>query len=202
MSKIVVFEGADRCGKATQSKLLREHIVFSGKSAKIVEVPIRSAVTYKLVYWMLRNGLAKQLPKLFQALQFLNRKIFQIFMLPALERQYDVIILDRWSLSTIVYGAAEGVSEKFTVGLSNLLRKPDHTIILLGSSFPHAAEDVYESDAVLQQKVREGYSNWAFAHPFEVSVFDCKQDKRVLAKKIQTILEEKDILQCIKYNKR
>ncbi len=194
MSKIVVFEGADRCGKATQSKMLRDHLIFSGQSAKIVEVPIRSAVSYRLVYWMLRNGLAKKLPKLFQVLQFLNRKIFQILTMPGLEREYDVLILDRWSLSTIVYGGAEGVPEKFTVGLSNLLRKPDHTIILLGSSFPHDAEDVYEADTELQHKVREGYSIWALNHHLEVSVLDCNQDKRVLSKKIQSILKAKGII--------
>lgn len=194
MSKIIVFEGADRCGKATQSKMLRDHLNFSGQSAKIVEVPIRSAVSYRLVYWMLHNGLAKKLPKLFQVLQFLNRKIFQIFTLPSLESEYDVLILDRWSLSTIVYGGAEGVSEKFTVGLSNMLRKPDHTIILLGPSFPHDAEDVYEADTELQRKVREGYSSWAFSHPLETSVLDCKQDKKILSKKIQAILKAKGII--------
>lgn len=194
MSKIIVFEGADRCGKATQSSLLRDHIQSLGRSAAIVEVPIRSAVTYRIVYWMLKNGLAKKLPKTFQVLQFLNRKFFQLHTLPRLEREYDYIILDRWSLSTIIYGGAEGVSRRFTVGLSKFLREPDHTVVLLGKSFPHEAEDVYESDLALQEKVREGYAQWVMCNHEKASLHNCRQEKKMLSKKIQSVLSSKKII--------
>lgn len=194
MSKIIVIEGADRCGKATQSKLLREHLASFGITSRIVEVPIRSMVTYRIIYWMLQNGLAKKFPKLFQVIQFLNRKIFQIFKLPHLESEYDVIIFDRWSLSTIVYGGAAGVSENFTIKLSNHLRRPDHTFILHGSSFPHEAEDVYEADTNLQEEVRIRYSMWAAAHPKETTLINCRQDKRKIAKMIRDNLKSKKII--------
>jgi thymidylate kinase len=194
MSKIVVIEGADRCGKATQASMLREYLMSIGCLTKIVEVPIRSAVTYKIIYWMLRNGFAKSYPKLFQWFQFLNRKIFQLFVLPDLERQYDIIVMDRWSLSTIVYGSAEGVSEEFTVALSKKLRSPDHTIILYGQSFPHEAEDVYEQDQDLQDRVRMGYAQWAASNPQECTLINCKQDKKTIFKKIKASLELKGII--------
>lgn len=194
MSKIVVVEGPDRVGKQTQTNLLKEHIEKLGQRASIVEVPIRSAVTYRIIYWMLHNGLAKKLPKTFQVLQFINRKIFELFTLPKMEEYNDVIILDRWSLSTIVYGGAEGVSQAFTVGLSKWLIDPDHTIILLGQSFPHEAEDAYEADSELQQKVRVGYGTWAANHLDETTVVDCHQDKSEISKKIQNILELKGVI--------
>jgi len=194
MSKIVVIEGADRCGKATQSALLKDYVESKGLRATIVEVPIRSMFTYRIVYWMLRNGLAKKLPKLFQWFQFINRKVFQTFSLPHLEKFNDVIIMDRWSLSTIVYGASEGVSQDFTMKLAKKLKNPDHTIILLGPAFPHEAEDAYEADNLLQGRVRVGYSQWAVNNPETTTLINCRQDKSIISKKIQSVLIEKGIL--------
>jgi len=194
MSKLIVIEGADRCGKATQARLLREYMASFGIMSTIVEVPIRSVITYRVVYWMLQNGLAKKFPKTFQVLQFLNRKIFQIFSLPRLESEYDVIIFDRWSLSTVVYGGASGVSEEFTTRLSKLLRQPDHTFILLGQSFPHEAEDVYEADKALQEEVRLRYAAWAMNNSDKATVIDCSQNKKKISREIRDTLKSKKII--------
>lgn len=194
MSKIVVIEGPDRVGKQTQTGLLKDHIEKLGMRVQIVEVPIKSAVTYKVIYWMLHNGLAKKFPKIFQWFQYLNRKIFQIFTLPGLEKLNDVIILDRWSLSTIVYGGAEGVPESFAIGLSNRLRSPDHTVILLGEAFPHEAEDAYEADSELQHRVRIGYAQWAAKNPETVTLIDSRQDRSDILKRIKVSLEVKGII--------
>ncbi len=195
MSKIIVIEGPDRCGKATQAKLLRENLASFGMMSTIVEVPIHSALTYRIIYWMLQNGLAKKFPKMFQVFQFLNRKIFQILSMPGLERQYDVIIFDRWSLSTVVYGGASGVSQNFTMTLSKYLRQPDHTFILLGQSFPHEAEDVYEADKNLQEDVRIRYSLWAANNPDSTTMINCQQNKKKIAKQIREVLSSKKIIQ-------
>lgn len=194
MSKIVVIEGADRCGKATQASMLQKYLSRIGYAATIVEVPIRSAVTYKIIYWMLQNGFAKKYPKIFQWFQFFNRKIFQWLVLPGIERQYEIVIMDRWSLSTIVYGAAEGVPEDYTIKLSKRLRSPDHTIILCGQSFPHEAEDAYESDLDLQDRVRIGYAQWAANNPKDCTLINCRQNKDVIFKKIRACLELKGII--------
>jgi len=193
-AKIIVIEGADRCGKATQASMLQSYLLRIGCASTIVEVPIRSAVTYKIIYWMLKNGFAKKYPKIFQWFQFLNRKIFQCLVLPDIERQHDVVIMDRWSLSTIVYGAAEGVSEEYTVSLSKRLRVPDHTIILHGRAFPHEAEDVYESDLDLQDRVRLGYSQWAVNNSKDCTLINCRQSKDAIFRKIRTCLELKGII--------
>lgn len=194
MSKIIVVEGPDRVGKQTQTRLLQEYITRTGLGAVVVEVPIRSAVTYRVIYWMLQNGLAKKFPKIFQWFQFLNRKIFQMFALSALERYYDYIIMDRWSLSTVVYGAAEGVSKEYTLELAKRLREPDYTIILHGKSHSHEAEDSYESDSELQQKVRIEYARWAFENPARASLVNCNNDKKIIARQIQEALQLNKIL--------
>jgi len=194
MSKIIVIEGADRCGKATQASMLQSYLSRIGCASTIVEVPIRSAVTYKIIYWMLKNGLAKKLPKTFQWFQYLNRKIFQVFRLPRLEDRYEVIIMDRWSLSTIVYGAAEGVPKQYTIDLAKKLRQPDHTIILHGKSYSHEAEDTYEADLALQNKVRQEYINWALDNPDSTNVVDCQRDRKIVSREIKEILQTKRIL--------
>lgn len=161
MSKIIVIEGPDRVGKATQSRLLCDYARKTlNKRAEVVEVPIKSPVTYRLIYWMLGNGLAKKFPKLFQWIQFANRKIFQVTRLASLMRKNDYIIFDRWSLSTVVYGEAEGVPREWSEKLAERLVIPDHTILLLGNPQLNETEDVYESDLCLQEKVRSLYEDW------------------------------------------
>ena len=194
MSKMIVVEGPDRVGKFTQTHLLKEYITRIGLAAVVVEVPIRSAITYRVIYWMLQNGLAKKFPKIFQWFQFINRKIFQMYTLPVLEEHYDFIIMDRWSLSTIVYGIAEGVPKAYTIGLAKKLREPDFTIILFGEAHEHIAEDSYEVDASLQARVRLEYAKWALENPKTTKLINCNQDHEIIAKKIKNILQEKRIL--------
>ena len=192
--KIIVIEGPDRVGKQTQTRLLRDHIRSMGYRAETIEVPIRSAITYRLIYWMLQNGLAKKLPKVFQYLQYLNRKIFQLTTLKLLSFTNNYLIFDRWSLSTVVYGSASGLSEEFTVGLMSRLKTPDHTFILYGKSYMKEAEDVYESDSVLQTKVGESYALWANRYPQSNTLINCNHDKMLISKKIRMKLESLNIL--------
>ena len=194
MSKIIVIEGPDRVGKQTQTHMLKETFQSYGMLATVVEVPIHSAITYRIIYWMLRNGLAKKFPKVFQWFQYLNRKVFQEYALPHLEDRYDAIIMDRWSLSTIVYGAAEGVPKEFTLKLAKKLREPDYTIILYGDSFVHEAEDVYEADIGLQRRVREEYVVWANQNPSTTKLVDSKLSRKNVSRKIREALQEKKIL--------
>ena len=189
MSTIIVIEGPDRVGKATQSKILCQRLTDAGYTATIVEVPIRSNPVYHFIYWMLRNGIAKKFPKFFQWNQYFNRQIFQWFTLPHLEEKFDYIIMDRWSLSTVVYGAATGVSEKFTNKLFMRLRQPYYTFILLGESHKHDHEDVYESDSALQESVRRHYKEWAQMNSYSCSVVDCNNPKSVVSDQIWKTLQ-------------
>ncbi len=194
MSKLIVVEGPDRVGKNTQCHLLKETFARYGMLAIVIEVPIKSALTYRIIYWMLQNGFAKKFPKIFQWFQYLNRRIFQESKLPILEGRYDVIIMDRWSLSTIVYGIAEGVSKKFTMSLADKLRRPDYTIILHGHAHEHTIEDVYEADKDLQKKVRLEYVRWAINNLDSSTLIDCQQSKMTVAKKIKEALQNSKIL--------
>ena len=189
MSKFIVIEGPDRVGKATQAEMLKQWLIKNDRSAIVFEVPIHDGLTYDVIYWMLGNGLAKKMPKLFQGLQCLNRWIFQTFDLISLEHRYDYIIFDRWSPSTTVYGVAEGLKRDDADKLYSLLRKPDYTFVLLGESHNHEAEDVYEADSELQKKVRKGYAEWAAEKPTERKVLECVRPRDEITKDIVRTLK-------------
>lgn len=194
MSKVIVVEGPDRVGKATQVELLKKTLSGKNKSVSTIEVPLKSNLIYYVIYWMLSNGMAKRFPRLFQWFQYFNRQIFQWTILPKLEKSFDYIIMDRWSLSTVVYGTATGVSKEFTEKLTDRLRKPDFTIILLGPSHKHEAEDVYESDVDLQKRVRDLYRDWSMSNSQASSIFDCSAPREILHSKILQKLEDVGII--------
>ena len=164
MSKLIVIEGPDKVGKETQSKLLLSQLRMTGHRATLVEVPVHDVLTYKVIYWMLQNGLAMTRPNMFQWFQYANKRLFQEYTLPDLEKTNDYVILDRWDLSAIVYGAASGASSERTEELCARLRKPDLTLVLHGKSHIDRRDDVYEKNNDLQLRVRALYHDWATKH--------------------------------------
>lgn len=167
MAKIIVFEGPDKVGKETQSKLLQRTLSSAGYRAIRVEVPSKACPrTYSLIYWMLRNGTAKKFPNVFQFVQFINKWLFQNTVLKGLMKNADIVIFDRWSLSAVVYGGATGVNERFNMWLYNRLRKADITFVMHGTSFRRSTttDDSYEKDSALQARVKDAYVEWAVIH--------------------------------------
>lgn len=172
MSIIIAIEGPDRVGKKTQAAMLVNALKNSGHRVASIEVPIEGNASYRLVYWMLKNGLARRLPNLFQFIQFVNKYLFQATWLRSLSRITDYVVLDRWRLSAIVYGDATGVNRRFNRKLMKMLALPDMTIVLDGVRYTDVAEDVYEADTDLQVKVRRGYADWVCDHHVDHELVD------------------------------
>lgn len=154
--KIIVYEGPDRVGKATQSLLLLSSLNQMGYNAERVEVPVKG-LCYDSIYRMLKNGSAKRHPYIFQFIQFMNRFIFQIFVFPFLYFKNDYIIFDRWSASSWVYGTSTGLNQTFILFLMFFMKKPDLTVILNGYPQVQVVRDDYEKDRDLQSRVRMYY---------------------------------------------
>jgi len=172
MAIIIAIEGADRCGKQTQSRMLTDALRTRGYSVEQVEVPVAGGATYRLIYWMLGNGAAKRYPNLFQFVQFVNKLVFQFTRLVWFSMVCDYVVFDRWSLSSVVYGNATGTNKVFVRFLYELLVKPDLTVILHGPRHTNDVEDVYESDTQLQRDVRAGYHDWAQRYPLSHDLID------------------------------
>lgn len=190
-SKLIVFEGPDRVGKETQSQLLVTSLTKVGARTVRVE-PSKESLSCgcKLIYSMLESGAVKRYPNTFQFIQFLNRVYFQVFKLPDLMSNYDVVILDRWNLSSIAYGDATGVNPMFNRVLYWLLKKPDVTVVLCGSSFKcKETNDVYEKDIDLQRAVRRSYYSWVQEHPLNHELIDNQGTKDEVHERILDAIE-------------
>jgi len=164
--KLLVIEGPDMSGKATQSKMLVNALSQLGYRAERIEVPTRYAPrTHKLIYWALNNGLAKHFPNAFQVIQFFNKFFFQLFWLPKIMRVNDYIVFDRWRLSSVIYGLVTHVNEKLVMFLYNKLRRADITFIMHGKSHRRNPmnDDSYEKDTELQASVKTLYHAWAMS---------------------------------------
>jgi thymidylate kinase len=154
---IVAIEGPDRVGKATQAAKLEEALTAHKHKATVEEVPYDDGVTHRQIYRMLHSGAVNEHPIVFQTLQGANRRYFQRNFLPTLATHYDVLILDRWTLSTRVYGEASGVSRATTDAILEGVIDPDLTLVFDGQPFPKEGLDVWEGDLEFQRKVRELY---------------------------------------------
>lgn len=190
-ASIIALEGADRVGKFTQTQLLVNNLNKQGFKATSVEVPIKSPITYRLIYWMLKNGLAKKTPNLFQFVQFLNKFFFQTFKLLFIRWMYDYIIFDRWAASAIVYGNASGANKTFNRFLFNSLWRPDATIVLQGLPKTNDQEDVYEKDNKLQSDVRTGYAQFYIDNLHDVALIDNTGTREDVHGKIMTLLDKR-----------
>jgi thymidylate kinase len=162
---LIAIEGADRVGKATQAKMLEKALCRLKHKTTVEEIPYDDGVSHLKIYEMLRSGSALQFPVVFQTLQGLNRRYFQTRFLPTLAGHYDVVVLDRWTTSTRVYGAASGVSEETTNAILEGIIPADLTLVLDRLPLPKTDLDSYELNTELQQTVRRGYASYCERWP-------------------------------------
>ena len=157
-AKIVVVEGPDKVGKETQSKLLADTLSVRGLQVVRLEPTKQFAYGKKAIYSMLESGAAKRYPNLFQFVQFINRLYIQLFKLPKLVRENDIVILDRWALSGFIYGQCEGINPWLNEWFYNRAKRADLVLVFSGTSYRRTqADDSYEKDAVLQTRVKNLY---------------------------------------------
>lgn len=124
----IVFEGCDRCGKSTQSRLLVEYLQKASVPVKHMVFPERTSDIGKLINGYLTNN------------QELNDEtIHLLFAANRWEHKNEIInslksgvtlVCDRYSYSGIVYSAAKGMSLKWCMNPENGLPRPDMVFYL------------------------------------------------------------------------
>lgn len=158
LAKLIVLAGPDRRGKTTQAKMLVERMRSQGRKVAYVKVPYDDGITKPLIYRMLFDGRAKRWPNAFQFLNFINKLAFQLFVLPFMMLRNDAIVLDRWSLCSIVYGTCDGANETFCRAMQLCLIRPSIMFIFMGKAFSRSGPlDAYEADELLQKRVEKMY---------------------------------------------
>ncbi len=124
----IVFEGTDGSGTSTQAKLLAQHLTSKGLKVFSTAEP-----TENFLGKTLREVLQKKKelsPKAFQLLFFADREQhLQNEILPALARG-EIVICERYNWSSLAYGQAEGVDQKFLENLAESFVEPDYTFFM------------------------------------------------------------------------
>ncbi|MDD4588835.1 MAG: hypothetical protein PHG06_00200 [Parabacteroides sp.] len=143
MGIVIAVSGPDNFGKTVYAERLAKESGF-----EYVKFPNEKLESGILIRRML-NRLDPFDPALLQVLQNENK----------LETLYDLknknYIFDRYKLSEIVYGLANGLSSEYVMDLADLLPDPDITIIITGR--PYGQDNDVYSDLAFQRRVKELY---------------------------------------------
>lgn len=144
MMKILAFSGKDRIGKTTQAKILAEKLGLT-----YIKFPNEEYYSGKIIRSILNEEMPFE-PASFQALQILNR-------LETFERldPNENYIFDRYKLSGIVYGLADGLPEEWIREVCDLLPDPYFTLVFSGKPFG-TDSDIYGKK---QEKIAQLYDN-------------------------------------------
>jgi dTMP kinase len=130
-AKFIVIDGPDGSGTTRQSEMLAERLRAKGETVVLSAEPTNSSIG-KEVRSMLHSD-AMPSAEAVQLLFCADRADHVANIIkPALANGHTVI-LDRYALSTIVYGGAQGVDQQWLTDVNAAFPKPAITIITLPS---------------------------------------------------------------------
>ena len=184
----ICIDGPDKTGKETQSKLLAKNLEKEGLLVKRLEVPIQDEVFYPKIYEMLRDGTAVKYPEIFQTFQAANRMLWQRNNWHILKLSFDVVIFDRWDVSSWAYGQASNLSIEFLSVCLFSIEEVDFYYIFDGPPFPtpERDDDSYEKDKEFMERVRFFYQQWHRLNPeiTKSKLIDANRDVKVIEKEL------------------
>lgn len=195
---IIVIEGSDSSGKKTQCLMLHAALKsrFPERRVEQLSFPDYKTPVGQEIGFFLRKNQKDYPQQFFNLLQVANRweKIWLLNRYNGRDNK-DLLILDRYSESNIVYGRARGLDIEWLQSIEFGLPKSD-LVIVLDVDVVKAAErdkkekDVNEADLQYQKDVREQYLK--LAQKFGWSVVNGDGDlgevhERVLAEVVKEI---------------
>jgi len=142
--RIIAFEGHDNSGKSTLAEMLSKSTGY-----ELIKFPNEKLFSGQRIRAILNKNEPFE-PASFQALQDSNKKETLRRLDPT-----KTYIFDRFKLSEIVYGLADGLPEEWVRENADLMPDPDVTVILVGVSYGNDG-DIYSSDKH-QEKIKELY---------------------------------------------
>lgn len=188
---LIVIEGIDSAGKSTQVEMLTKYYQDQGKKVQFFHFPNKNGLFGKEIYKHYNRE--KTYPK--ECLELLHTldKMTMQEQITAWQQEYDVVILDRYTLSQYAYAVSSGLNERWVKNLMQYsLEEPDFGFILdlpaETASKRRAESDAYEADLDFQNKVR-----WAFVirgQELGYHIVDATQEPEAIHNQIIKILKE------------
>jgi dTMP kinase len=164
MCKIIVIEGGDSVGKQTQSEMLAEALSSYGFNTELVSFPRYDTYWGKKIKKVLMRELHTGIATLNSWYDYDRRE----YMFTTDLSELDFLVVDRYVLSNLAFGMAQGLEEDFIFSnQSSSLPKADVTFILdlppelamLRKQINYAGSNIdkNETNYELQKKVRDAY---------------------------------------------
>lgn len=172
---IVVLEGIDASGKATQTKKLVERFQEKGLRSERFDFPryqtkvgqeILGLLTQKWDTTASPENRERRLPEtralVLQALMTVNRYEFYDYLKGWEDDQEGVLVLDRYYASGVVYGSCDGLDRDFLMQLHKALPQPTSWVFVdipVEESVTRrpVRRDEYETREGFLEKVRGAY---------------------------------------------
>ena len=160
MGHLIAFEGLDQSGKQTQAARLLAALKERGRETRFLSFPAYETLIGADIGRALR-GERDHSPDVMQLLYIANRYEFR----PAIQQWLaagEVVVCDRYLASSVAYGAAQGLDERWLVQVQSHLPQPALTLLL---DIPPEASlrrkqrdrDRFEQDLQLLERVRRSY---------------------------------------------
>ena len=199
----IVFEGIDKSGKETQSKLLAKHLQEIGESAILVHFPQYGKKSAGLVenYLKGKYGTAEEVGPYRASIFYAADRYDKSFEIRQWLEEGKVVIADRYWISNIGHQGGKIKNkeerEKFFRWLYNLefrifaIPYPDLTLLLKTSpeltrrlAKEQGQKDIHEKDIQHEQRALQAYLEVAQKLPQEFKVIECIEDQRFLSPEV------------------
>ncbi len=127
--QFIVFDGPDGSGTTRQCGFLGEHLRRSHNNVLLTAEPTESPIGQEIRSMLHRDTMPS--PDAIQLLFCADRANHVSTVIEPALRKGQIIVSDRYALSTIVYGAAQGVDKEWLEHINAKFPKPDLTFITL-----------------------------------------------------------------------
>lgn len=162
---ILAIEGGDAAGKNTLCNSLVQHMKADWLRVEMMSFPVYATETGQLIKRILTGEVLKEDPGRNLALQSLmvcNRHEHYDKLVAYLRDPQKLLILDRYWLSALIYGTADGLDPFWLLSVHQALPKP-HLTLLIEASVEEGMRrrperrDMYEKNLPFLERVRQDY---------------------------------------------
>jgi dTMP kinase len=189
--KIIVIEGTDKAGKATQSRLLMEALKLSGKICVIMDFPDYSTPIGVEIKTFLqgKRDYSNELKHLLLSANRWEKKN----EIESMISNGTIIIMNRYYPSNLVYGISNGLNINWLLNLDKGLPREDIVIVLevspkMSNQRIVNGQDIFENDQKLLTEVHKNYRK--LAKQFKWKIIDGEKSKEQVHQEVISVVRK------------